>query len=92
MWLLIGLVLGAALIALILWLPSKKIVVKWYEWLIGILGLLLLLLMIQNIAGSIREMETVAAWQFLWLIGVPALILLALAVCLPWRRHRKTGS
>lgn len=92
MWLLIGLVLGAALIALILWLLSKKIVVKWYEWLIGILGLLLLLLMIQNIAGSIREMETVAAWQFLWLIGVPALILLALAYWLPWRRHRKTGS
>jgi uncharacterized membrane protein len=92
MWLLIGLVLGAALIALILWISSKKIAVKWYEWLIGILGLLLLLLMIQNITGSIREMEIIAAWQFLWLIGVPALILLVLAYWLPWRRHRNAGS
>ena len=92
MWFLIGLAFGAVLIALILWLPSKKIAVKWYEWLIGVLGLLLLLLMIQNIVGSIREMETTATWHFLWLIGVPALILLALACWLPWRRHRKTGS
>ena len=91
MWFLIGLIIGAALIALILWLPSKKIVVKWYEWLIGILGLWLLLFMIQNILGSIREMETNAAWQFLWLIGLPAVILLALACWLPWRRHRNTG-
>ena len=92
MWFLVGLAFGAILIALILWLRSKQIVVKWYEWFIGILGLLLLLLMIQNVAGSIREMETIAAWQFLWLIGVPALILLSLACWLPWRRHRKTDS
>jgi len=92
MWFIIGLVIGAGLLTLALWLHSRKIAVKWYEWLIGALGLLLLLFMIQNIAGSIAEMETIAAWQFLWLIGLPSLILLALAWWLPWRRHRKTGS
>jgi len=69
MWFIIALVIGAGL--LVLWLRSRKIVVKWYEWLIGALGLLLLLFMIQNIVGSIAEMETIAAWQFLWLIDLP---------------------
>jgi len=92
MWFIIGLIIGAGLLALVLWLISRKIVVKWYEWLIGTIGLGLLLFMIQNIIGSVREMETIAAWQFLWIIGLPAIIFLALAGWLPWRRHRKTGS
>ena len=91
MWFIIGLVIGAGLLTLALWLHSRKIVVKWYEWLIVALGLLLLLFMIQNIVGSIAEMETIAAWQFLWLIGLPAIILLALAWWLPWRRHRRAS-
>ena len=90
MWFIFGLVVGAGLIALIMWLSSRKIVVKWYEWIIGAIGLGLLLYMIQNIIGSVREMETTAAWHFLWMIGLPAIILLALALWLPWRRH-KTG-
>ena len=90
MWFIFGLVVGAGLIALIMWLSSRKIVVKWYEWIIGAIGLGLLLYMIQNIIGSVREMETTAAWHFLWMIGLPAIILLALALWLPWRR-RKTG-
>lgn len=91
MWFIIGLVISAGLLTLALWLRSRKIVVKWYEWLIGALGLLLLLFMIQNIAGSIAEMETIAAWQFLWLIGLPAIILLTLSWWLPWRRHRRAS-
>jgi hypothetical protein len=92
MWFIFGLLIGAGLLALVVWLHRWKIVVKWYEWLIGVIGLGLLLFMIQNIAGSVREMETTAAWQFLWIIGLPAIILLTLAWWLPWRRHRKTGS
>ena len=91
MWFIIGLVIGAGLLTLALWLHSRKIVVKWYEWLIGALGLLLLLFMIQNIVGSIAEMETTAAWQFLWLIGLPALTLLTLAWWLPWCRYRRAS-
>jgi len=92
MWFIIGLVIGAGLLTLALWLHSRKIKVTWYEWLIGAIGMLLLLFMIQNIVGSIAEMETIAAWQFLWLIGLPAIILLALAWWLPWRRHHKISS
>jgi hypothetical protein len=92
MWFIFGLIVGAGILTLVLWLRNRNIGMKWYEWLIGVIGLGLLLLMIQNIIGSVREMETLAAWQFLWIIGLPALILLSLAWWLPWRRHRKTSS
>jgi hypothetical protein len=91
MWFIFGLLVGGGLLALIFYLKNRKIAIKWYEWLIGIFGLGLLLFMIQNIIGSIREMEPVAAWQFLWLIGLPALFFLGLAWWLPWRRYRKKG-
>jgi hypothetical protein len=92
MWFIFGLIVGAGILALVLWLRNRNIGMKWYEWIIGVVGLGLLLLMVQNIIGSVREMETLAAWQFLWIIGLPALILLSLAWWLPWRRNRKTSS
>lgn len=88
LWLIIGLVAGAALLALILWLRNRNIKVTWYEWLIGAIGLLLLLFTIQNFAGSFAEFEPTAAWMFLPVTGLPALILLAVAWQLAWRRHR----
>jgi len=90
MWFILGLVFGAGLLALIFFILKRKIVVKWYEWLIGVIGLGLLLFMIQNVIGSVRERETLAAWQFLWMIGLPVIILLGLACWLPWRRYRNT--
>ena len=91
MWLIIGLVIGAGLLALVLWLKSRKIVVTWYEWFIGALGLLLLLFTIQNFAASFAEHELIAAWRFLWVFGLPAIILLAIACLLPWWRRRRAG-
>jgi len=87
MWLIIGLILGAVLLGLVLWLRGRDIKVTWYEWLIGVIGLLLLLFTIQNFAGSFIELEPTAAWMFLLVTGLPALILLALAWQLA-RRHR----
>ncbi len=92
MWWFVGLLIGVGLVSLVVWVLNRKIVVRWYEWLIGALGLGLLLFMLQNVIASIAEMETTAAWQFLWIIGLPAIILLALAWWLPWRRHHKAGS
>ena len=91
MWLIIALIIGAGLMALVLWLRSRRILVTWYEWLIGALGLLLLLFTIQNFIASFAEHEPTAAWRFLWMFGVPAVILLVVACLLPWWRHRKTG-
>lgn len=88
MWFIIGIVLGVALLGLVLWLRSRDIKVSWYEWLIGVIGLLLLLFTIQNFVGSFIELEPTAAWMFWLVTGLPALILLAVAWQLAWRRHR----
>ncbi len=88
MWLIIGLVAGAALLALVLWLKGRDIKVAWYEWLIGIVGLLLLLFTIQNFTGSFAELEPTAAYMFLLVTGLPALILLVVAWQLVARRQR----
>ena len=92
MWLIIGLIIGAALVTLALWLRGRRIVVRWYEWLTGVIGLLLLFFTIQNFLASFAEYEEYAAWTFLWVFGLPAIILLAIACILPWLRHRRVSS
>jgi len=87
-WFIIALVVGAAVAGLVFWLRSRNIKVTWYEWLIGALGVLFLLMTIQNFITAFAEVEEKAAWMFLLIFGLPALILLAVAVSLPWRRHR----
>ncbi len=79
---------GAALLALVLWLRGRDIKVTWYEWLIGVIGLALLLFTIQNLVGSFAELEPTAAYMFLLVTGLPALILLAIAWQLVARRQR----
>lgn len=86
MWFIIGLILGALLLGLAMYLRSKNISLTWYEWLIGVAGLLLLLFTLQNFFGAFVELETTAAWMFLLITGLPALILLAVAWQLAARR------
>ncbi len=91
MWLIIGLVAGAAVLALVLWLRNRDIKATWYEWLIGVIGLLLLMFTIQNFFGSQAELESTAASMFLLVTGLPAIILLAVAWQLIARRQRAAG-
>lgn len=77
MWLVIGLIIGAALIWLVSAMKGKGISMKWYEWIIGIIGLALLLFTVQNYFGSQAELEPTDANMFLLVTGLPALILLA---------------
>jgi len=88
MWLIIGLIAGAAVLGLVVWMRGKDIAVKWYEGLIGALGLVLLLFTIQNYAGSLAELESTAANMFLLVSGLPAIILLAVSWQLVARRQR----
>ena len=88
MWFAIAFILGAGLVALVVWLRSSSVQVKWFEWLIGIIGLLLLIFTIQNFAGSFAEFNRTAAWLFLPITGLPALILLAVSWQLIARRQR----
>lgn len=84
----IGLIFGAAVVALVLWLRSRNIVLAWYHWLIGIIGLVLVVFTILNVVGSIIELEPTAANMFLLVTGLPGLILIAIAWQLVARRQR----
>ena len=88
MWLIIGLTVGAVLLALILSVRSRNIAVKWYDWLVGGSGLGLLLFTIQNFTASFAEHEEAAARNFLRLFGTPAVILLTIFFLLIWYRWR----
>ena len=88
MWFIIAFVVGIALTALVLWLRGRDIKVTWYEWLIGLVGLALLLYTVQNFVTAFAELESQAAWMFLLVLGLPAVILLAVAWQLVWRRQR----
>jgi len=86
LWLITGLIVGGGLAVLFWFLNKNNLSLKWYEWLIGAIGILLLMLTIQNFVGSFAEWEYRAAWIFLLVVGLPALILLALAGILAFRR------
>ena len=88
MWLVIGLVLGVAVLALVLWIRNNKVAIRWYEWLIAVIGLGLLLFSIPNFTSSFAEREPAAAWMFLLVLILPAVLLMAIAFQLVWRRSR----
>ncbi len=92
MWLILGLIIGAGGWWLVSWTRARKLGVRWYEWLLGALAVALALLAIQNYTAFLREMEPYAASVMLALLGVPGLILAALAVFLVWWRGRKSPT
>jgi uncharacterized membrane protein len=88
MWLIVGLLVGAGVLAVALWSNNRGVSIKWYDWLIGLVGLLLLLFTIQNFFGSNAELEPTAANLFLLVTGLPAIILMVIAWQLITRRAR----
>ena len=88
MWLIVGLLVGAGVLAVALWSNNRGVSIKWYDWLIGVIGLLLLLFTVQNFFGSNSELEPTAANLFLLVTGLPAIILMAVAWQLITRRSR----
>lgn len=90
MWIVFGLALGAALMGLAIWTRTRGITVRWHEWLLGTLGLLLFIFTLQNYLAARAEFEPTAPGMFLLVFGLPALVLLLLAVGLPVLRiYRK---
>ena len=85
MWFVIALILGGLVGALALWMRSKDMKMAWYTWLIRIVGLFLLLFTIQNYVGSVNEFESSAASMFLLVLGIPSVVLLAVAGVLGYR-------
>ena len=76
MWFIIGIAVGLLLLWVIL---TKKLSMKWYEWMIGIVGLALLLFTILVSTTSFAEDEPKAGQMFMLLLGLPSLILMGLS-------------
>ncbi len=84
-----GMVVGAELVWLVFRLALKKIAVRWYEWLIGALGFMMAVWAVHDFFASMAEYNETAGRMLLWILGLPALVLLALGVFLPWWRLRR---
>ena len=87
----LGLAIGAGILAFVFWARNNNVQTKWYEWLIGIIGVLLVLFAIQNYFASLAEFEAGAGTLYLLIAGLPGIILGALAWILVQRRQRTAG-
>ena len=74
-WLLYGLIVGAGVMRMVVWVQDENMLVGWYGWLMAALALILVTLTAQHFFASYRELEPKAAWMGVLVIGVPALIL-----------------
>ena len=90
MWFLIGFVLAILIFTLMLLIRRHSLIVRWYEWLITSTGIVMLLFTIQNVKGALGTNWETTPWKFLLVFGIPAVILLVIAVLLPWLRYRRT--
>jgi hypothetical protein len=85
----LGLVIGAGITVLAFWLQASKIIVKWYEWLLASIGFVLGVWAINDFLGSMSEHNERAGRVLLALLGIPAVVLLALAIFLVvWRYYK----
>ena len=86
LWLILGIVVGIGF-----YLAATKMSLKWYEWILAVLGVVLVLFAIQNYGASQLELEARAASMLLLVFGLPGVILAALGFILPWMRAKKTA-
>jgi len=91
-WFIAAIIVGVGAAALVFWLRSRGVKITWYEILIGVVGIGLLLFSLQNYFGFTSEFESSAATTALLIMGLPGLILLAVAGVLVSRRRQKPAS
>jgi len=82
----VAIVLAILAAAFVFYVKNKGITVRWYEWILGALGIALLYFAILNFNGGLFEETTRAAWLYLIVMGIPALVLLAVPALLIIRR------
>jgi len=74
----VGLIFAVLVTALVFLALNKTISVRWWEWIILAIGVALLIFTVQNFLGSFVENESTAAWMFWLVLGLPALIIIAI--------------
>lgn len=87
-----GMLAGMALLGLVIYIRYKNIDVRWYELFLGALGFGLLLFTVQNMVSSVNEYWEGTALTFLLIFGIPSLVLIALAIVLPFVRNLRNNK
>ncbi|CAI82357.1 hypothetical protein [Dehalococcoides mccartyi] len=88
MWFFIGLIIGVALLALVLWLKRKVIRLSWYDWVIGFIAFIFGVLAVQHYMASVSHGELKAGLLGLGIFGVIAIVLALLDWQLIARRKK----
>ncbi|MDW7673323.1 MAG: hypothetical protein SCK28_02180 [Bacillota bacterium] len=85
LWLFFGIVIGYILSVLVSKVKAGQLAVKWYQWVLGVLGTVLLLFTIQNYL-ALKNLEFNAkAASYTWSVfGLPALVMFALIWVIPF--------
>lgn len=78
-YVLVGFIMGGGAVYLGVILKEKVIKLKWYEWVLVVMGFVLFLFATQTFIASIGEREPQAAWLSLLFFGIP-IILIAVGV------------
>ncbi len=78
-WFFYGLMVGAGAMRLLTWDLEGRLAIPWYAWMVGIITVLLATLTLQTFFATFQEREPKAAWMSLLVLGVPTLILGAVA-------------
>lgn len=81
-WFFYGLIVGAGLMRVVVWVQAGSIAVDWFVWAMAALAVILGALTVQNFFASYRELEPRAAWMGVLFMGVPCLILAAVVTWL----------
>jgi hypothetical protein len=74
-YVLLGFILGGGVVYLGSLLKEKSIKLKWYEWVLVILGLLFFLSLGHTFIASFGEGEPRAAWMSLIFLGLPIVLI-----------------
>lgn len=74
-YVLLGFITGGGVVYLWVLLKEKTIKLKWYEWVLSVLGFLLFLFLGQTFIASFGEGEPRAAWMSLLFLGLPIVLI-----------------
>jgi hypothetical protein len=87
-WIILTFILGIALAWFIFWMRNNNFSLRWYEWLVGVIGIVFILAGGQHLFGSFREDYAQAGWLGAAVFGIIGLIFLAISWQLAARRSR----
>lgn len=84
----IGMLIAAAIAAVVFWIIKKGIKLTWYEWALGGLAVLFTFMTFQHYTGSLNEYQETAATIGGLIFGGITLVLYIVTAQFIWRHNK----